>query len=85
MEFCKKRLLEKYEHNPVITPAQMPIECLYTFNPGAIRYKDEYILMMDVTTLDDIHRIWIARSKDGYHFTPDPTPPAWPAPAAIVL
>lgn len=80
MEFCKKRLLEKYEHNPVITPAQMPIECLYTFNPGAIRYKDEYILMMDVTTLDDIHRIWIARSKDGYHFTPDPTPPAWPAP-----
>ena len=80
MLFCNKRLLNKYIENPVITPSMMPIECLYTFNPGAIRFGDEYILMMDVTTLDDIHRIWIARSSDGIHFTPDPTPPEWPAP-----
>ena len=35
---------------------------------------------MDCTTLDDIHRFWIARSKDGVHFTPDPAPAPWPAP-----
>jgi beta-1,4-mannooligosaccharide/beta-1,4-mannosyl-N-acetylglucosamine phosphorylase len=63
-----------------MAPAMMPQEVLYTFNPGAIRYKDEYILMMDVTTLDDVHRIWIARSKDGYRFVPDEKPVDWPAP-----
>jgi predicted GH43/DUF377 family glycosyl hydrolase len=68
----------KYAGNPVVTPSMMPIPVLYTFNPGAIKYKDEYILMMDVTTLDDIHRLWIARSKDGLTFTPDPTPVPMP-------
>lgn len=74
------RLLKKYEGNPVMCPAMMPVEAMYTFNPGAIKVGDEYILMMDVTTTDDIHRLWIARSPDGIHFTPDPQPPAWPAP-----
>ena len=76
----KERLLKKYENNPVMCPAMMPKDVLYTFNPGAIYHDGEYILMMDVTTLDDIHRIWIARSKDGIHFTPDPEPAPWPAP-----
>lgn len=58
----------------------MPKEVLYTFNPGAIKHNGEYILMMDATTLDDIHRIWIARSKDGYNFVPDPEPVKWPEP-----
>lgn len=79
----KKRLLTKYEHNPVVSPSMMPIDVLYTFNPGAIKHNGEYILMMDCTTLDDIHRIWIARSKDGVHFTPDPEPVKWPEPDPI--
>lgn len=70
----KKPLLVKYENNPVISPSMMPEKVLYTFNPGAIKYKDTYILIMDVTTLDDIHRLWISRSKDGYNFIPDPEP-----------
>ncbi len=74
------RIFTKYENNPVMSPAQMPVEVLYTFNPGAIKHGDEYILIMDVTTLDDIHRLWLARSRDGVHFTPDPGPADWPAP-----
>ena len=66
------RIFTKYENNPIMTPAQMPIDVLYTFNPGAIQFGDETILIMDVTTIDDIHRLWIARSRDGIHFTPDP-------------
>lgn len=73
-----ERILKKYENNPVVTPAMMPREVLYTFNPGAIYHNGEYILMMDATTTDDIHRLWIARSKDGYHFTPDPEPVKMP-------
>lgn len=78
----KKRVLTKYAQNPILTPADMPVEVLYTFNPGAIKYKDTYIMILDATTPDDIHRLWIARSKDGYHFTPDakplPMPPVDP-------
>ena len=73
-----KRLLEKYENNPVMSPAKMPREVLYTFNPGAIKHNGEYIMIMDTTGLDDIHRLWIARSKDGYNFTPDPQPMKMP-------
>lgn len=79
----KHRIFEKYENNPVVTPAMMPRETLYVFNPGAVKCGDEYILLMDCTGLDDIHRLWIARSRDGVHFTPDPEPPAWPEPDPI--
>ncbi len=72
------RIFTKYANNPVMSPALMPKQVLYTFNPGAIQFGDETILMMDVTTLDDIHRIWIARSKDGIQFTPDPEPVKMP-------
>ena len=61
----------------------MPQEVLYVFNPGAIKHNGEYILMMDVTTLDDIHRLWIARSKDGYKFEIEPEPVKWPDPDPI--
>lgn len=70
----KKRVLTKYGQNPILTPEDMPVEVLYTFNPGVIKFRDTYIMILDVTTLDDIHRLWIARSRDGYHFTPDPEP-----------
>jgi beta-1,4-mannooligosaccharide/beta-1,4-mannosyl-N-acetylglucosamine phosphorylase len=74
------RIFIKHPANPVMSPALMPREVLYTFNPGAIRHRGQYLLMMDVTTLDDIHRLWIARSPDGLRFTADPEPVAWPAP-----
>ncbi len=74
------RVLKKYENNPVMSPSKMPVDVLYTFNPGAIKHNGEYILMMDVTTLDDIHRLWIARSKDGYNFVPDSEPVKMPPP-----
>lgn len=67
------RLLKKYEGNPIITPNMLE-GVLYTFNPGAVKYKDEYIIIMDATTTDDIHRLWLTRSKDGYNFVPEPHP-----------
>lgn len=76
----EKRILQKYAGNPVMSPKQMPIDVLYTFNPGAIKHNGKYIMIMDCTTLDDIHRFWIARSDDGYKWVPDPTPAPWPAP-----
>jgi beta-1,4-mannooligosaccharide/beta-1,4-mannosyl-N-acetylglucosamine phosphorylase len=63
-----------------MSPAQMPVPVLWTFNPGAIKHEGEYLLMMDAATLSARYVFWLARSKDGVHFTPDPEPVAWPAP-----
>ncbi|GMU22789.1 MAG: 1,4-beta-mannosyl-N-acetylglucosamine phosphorylase [Phycisphaerae bacterium] len=76
----KERILRKHPANPLITPQKMPQDVLYVFNPGAIKHNGEYILMMDVTTLDDIHRLWLARSRDGVHFDIEPKPIDWPSP-----
>jgi len=75
-----QRLLRKHPENPILTPRHMPGDVLYVFNPGAIKHDGEYVLVMNTTTLDDIHRFWIARSKDGVRFQPDPEPLLWPAP-----
>jgi predicted GH43/DUF377 family glycosyl hydrolase len=78
-----ERVLQKFERNPILTPADLPVEVLYAFNPGVVRYRDGYVMILNATTTDDIHRFWIARSQDGYRFTPDPgpmpMPPADPA------
>lgn len=79
----KKRIFEKYIGNPILSPADMPEEVLYVFNPGVIKNKDGYVMVMDCTTIDDIHRLWVARSKDGYHFVPDSAPAKWPEPDMI--
>ena len=79
----KERIFRKYENNPVVCPDMMPINVLYVFNPGAIKVGNQYILLMDCTGLDDIHRLWIARSDDGVNFKPDPEPAPWPAPDPI--
>jgi len=77
-KFMAKRIFEKYEGNPIVSPKDMPEESWYTFNPGAIKFNGEYLLMMDVTKPDDKIQFWIARSKNGRKFIPDSKPVDWP-------
>ncbi len=75
------RVCTKYAGNPVVSPNDMPNDIMYVFNPGAVKHNDEYLMMMDAATLSTPIVFWIARSRDGYHFTPDPEPirnwPCW--------
>lgn len=75
------RILNKHPDNPLMHPGMMPESCLWTFNPGAIKYNGEYLMMMDAGTLTANYALWLARSKDGVNFKPDPTPVNWPAPS----
>ncbi len=75
-----KRLLQKHIQNPIVRPADIPGGvAMYVFNPGAVKFQGEYLLMMDVATLAQPIVLWMARSKDGVHFIPDPAPVRWPA------
>lgn len=76
----KARILVKHPENPLIRPANMPEETLWTFNPGAVKHNGEYLLMIDAATTTANYCLWIARSRDGVHFTIDPKPVKWPAP-----
>ncbi len=75
-----RRVLLKYSANPVVRPDQLSDGIMYAFNPGAIRFHNEYLLMIDAATHAQPVVFWIGRSKDGVHFTLDAEPVAWPAP-----
>lgn len=74
------RLLHKHPTNPVLTASQFSSDVMYAFNPGAIRHNGEYLIMADAATLAQPVVFWLARSRDGVHFTPDPEPLKWPSP-----
>ena len=76
-------LFQKFAGNPVLGPEAFPSDIMYVFNPGAIRHNGEYLLVVDAATAATPIVFWIARSRDGIHFTPDPGPIAdWPTPAS---
>ncbi len=43
-------------------------------NAAAAKHSDEYVLLNRVQGLDGTSCLWVARSHDGYHFTPDLEP-----------
>jgi len=75
------RIFQKHPENPIVKPQDIPGgAAMYVFNPGAVKFRGEYLMMMDVATLAQPIVFWLARSRDGVHFTPDPAPVNWPAP-----
>lgn len=75
-------IFQKFSGNPVLTPEQFPDDIMYVFNPGAVKFNGEYLLMVDAATAATPIVFWLARSRDGVHFTIDPEPVEWPVPAA---
>jgi predicted GH43/DUF377 family glycosyl hydrolase len=67
-------MLKRYEGNPILTAQDFPRPVNSVFNAGAAKHGDEYILLNRVEGLDGTSCLWVARSRDGLHFTPDPEP-----------
>jgi len=72
-------MLKRYPGNPILTARDFPRPVNSVFNAGAAKYGDEYILLNRVEGLDGMSCLWVARSRDGVHFTPDPEPAMVPA------
>ncbi len=58
----------KYSKNPILTKESVPFKVNSIFNPGAIKYKDEYILLCRVEMPIGRSSFALATSKDGYEF-----------------
>jgi predicted GH43/DUF377 family glycosyl hydrolase len=74
------RILQKHAANPILLPGDFSEDVMYAFNPGAIDYEGETLVIADAATHAQPIVFWMTRSKDGVHFTADPEPLNWPAP-----
>lgn len=74
-----QKSFKRCEKNPILTIADLPDNVgYYILNPGAVKFKDEYILMAGVFHREGSIVFWIARSRDGYNFKFDPQPVRMP-------
>ncbi len=70
-----RELVKRYEHNPILRPEDMPAPCCAVYNSGVIKTADgEYIMASRFETMSKRQCVWVSRSRDGIHFTPDEAP-----------
>lgn len=60
--------IKRYYKNPVITKENVPFKVNSIFNPGAVKYNDEYLLLCRVEMPNGRSSFVLAKSKDGYSF-----------------
>lgn len=62
----KQQLFQRYEGNPVLVPGQWSHTVNAVFNPGAISFEGETLLLVRVEDRSGISHLGVARSRDGY-------------------
>lgn len=55
----------RYEKNPILSPADWPYAVNAVFNPAAIAYDGETLLLVRVEGMDGLSHFTVARSRDG--------------------
>jgi len=58
-------LFKRYEGNPILTSDMWPYQVASVFNPGAVRFNDETLLLVRVEDRRGYSHFTCARSKDG--------------------
>ena len=61
-----RELFKRFEGNPVITASQFPQMVNAAFNPGAVVFDGETLLLVRVEDRTGLSRLVVARSPDGY-------------------
>ena len=67
--------MKRYPFNPILTRSNVPdiephlIDCSSVFNPGAIRFENQYLMMVRTQSRSRETFMDMATSQDGIHFT----------------
>ncbi len=64
----------RYSKNPIITKDQVPFKVNSIFNAGAVKYKDEYLLVCRIEMPTGRSSLLIASGSDGINFKLENTP-----------
>lgn len=67
-KFLDSAIVVRYEKNPILTAKDIPVPCNSVFNPGAVKFKDKYLLLLRVEDYDRLSHFRVATSDDGIHF-----------------
>jgi len=70
--------LRRHPANPILVPSDMPVECSAVYNCGAVRFKDEVLLLLRVEDMSRQTHFHVARSTDGLHFHVSAEPITYP-------
>jgi predicted GH43/DUF377 family glycosyl hydrolase len=60
-----KELFKRYKGNPILTSENWPYKVGAVFNPGAIKFNDEILLLVRAEDRRGYSHLTIAKSKDG--------------------
>lgn len=71
-------VLHRYEDNPVIELEDVPFKCNTVFNAAAVKFKQDYLLLLRVENLQGRSVFVLAHSQDGLNFRVDDFPVMWP-------
>ena len=66
--------IKRYSKNPILTRSDIPFKVNSIFNPGAVKFNDQYLLLSRVEMPNGRSSIALAKSKDGYLFSVDSKP-----------
>lgn len=71
-----KRLVVRYEGNPILTGEDFPSGSgiVRVFNSGVVRWGKRYMMVCRAEDAALRNFLWVAESRDGYHFAPRPQP-----------
>jgi len=72
-------ILQRYEHNPILTPADVPYPVETVHNAGVVRHDGRYVMVFRSHRANGRSILGIADSDDGCHFTVRPEPFMTPA------
>ena len=63
-----ERVVTRYDHNPIISKENIPFTCNVVFNPGAVKFKDKYYLLLRIQTRKLNSHFVLATSDNGINF-----------------
>ena len=61
-----REVFERYPGNPVLVARQWPEMVNAVFNPAAVKFEGETLLLVRVEDRTGLSRLTVARSADGY-------------------
>lgn len=61
--------IERYLNNPILTIKDVPFRVNSIFNPGAVKFNNEYLLISRIEMPNGRSSFALATSSDGYKFT----------------
>lgn len=76
-----RELFNRHPHNPILTVDDWPYPCNSVFNCGAVKFNDEYLLLVRVEDHRGMSHLTVARSSNGISdWKIDPQPTLMPSP-----